>query len=300
MNILKMRYFIEVARCGSFSEAARRLYTAQPNLSKQIAQMESELGFSLFIRKHRSIELTPAGEYLYRQWKDVPDHLADDIEAARSLANRNEALCIGVLEGQDVNEVLHARLGVVSDLYPGLNVILERNSYQNLRSGLHSSHYDIIITLSFDVENEPDFSLHTLYEKTPAIAIDRHHPLSQKENLSLEDLKNEPFVVISEQESPGGYRRLIDSCAAYGFTPNIVRTPRSLESLLLCVEMGIGIAMLDQNTRLELSPYIVTIPQEAEPMAVVAVVEKEDRRPFLQDIVRILTTDTPEQRSKQP
>jgi DNA-binding transcriptional LysR family regulator len=299
MNILKMRYFIEVARCGSFSEAARRLYTAQPNLSKQIAQMEGELGFSLFIRKHRSIELTPAGEYLYRQWKDVPDHIADDIEAARALANRNEALCIGVLEGQDVNEVLHARLGVVSSLYPDLNIILERNSYQNLRSGLRSSHYDIIITLSFDVENEPGFSLHPLYEKVPAIAMDCHHPLAQKENLSLLDLKDEPFVVISEQESPGGYRRLIESCAAYGFTPNIVRAPRSLESLLLCVEMGVGIAMLDQNTRLELSPYIVTIPQNAEPMAVVAVVDQADHRPFLQDIVRILTTNTPEQRSNE-
>ena len=43
MNTMKIRYFVEVARCGSFSEAARRLYTAQPNLSKQIAQMEQEL-----------------------------------------------------------------------------------------------------------------------------------------------------------------------------------------------------------------------------------------------------------------
>jgi DNA-binding transcriptional LysR family regulator len=129
--------------------------------------------------------------------------------------------------------------------------------------------------------------------------MDCHHPLAQKENLSLLDLKDEPFVVISEQESPGGYRRLIESCAAYGFTPNIVRAPRSLESLLLCVEMGVGIAMLDQNTRLELSPYIVTIPQNAEPMAVVAVVDQADHRPFLQDIVRILTTNTPEQRSNE-
>ncbi len=289
MNILKMRYFIEVAKCGSFSEAARHLYTAQPNLSKQIAQMEQELGFSLFTRRHRSIQLTPAGEYLYKQWKEVPDHIVDDIEQARALANRGEAICIGVLEGQDINDVLHTRLGIVSSLYPQLNIALERNSYRNLRSGLRSHHYDIIITLSFDVEAEPDFVLCTLYEKSPAIAMYKTHPLAQKQDLSLVDLKDEKFIVIAEQESPGGYRRLIKSCAAHGFTPNIVRTPRSLESLLLCVEMGMGIALLDQNTRLELSPQVVTIPQDAEPMAVVAVTFDAEQRPLIQDIVRILT-----------
>ena len=51
MNLTKIRYFVEVARCGNFSEAARRLYTAQPNVSKQIAQMEQELDFSLFVRQ---------------------------------------------------------------------------------------------------------------------------------------------------------------------------------------------------------------------------------------------------------
>ena len=289
MNILKMRYFIEVARCGSFSEAARRLYTAQPNLSKQIAQLEQELGFSLFIRRHRTIQLTPAGEFLYERWKELPDRIVDDIDQARAMANRAEALCIGVLEGQDLNDVLHTRLKVVSTLYPQLNITLERNSYQNLRSGLRSHHYDVIITLSFDVEEESDFALYTLYEKSPAIAMYKTHPLAQKKDLSLEDLKDEQFIVISEQESPGGYHQLLESCADCGFVPKIVRTPRSLESLLLCVEMGMGIALLDQNTRLELSPQVVTIPQDAEPMAVVAVVLKEEQQPLVQDIVRILT-----------
>ena len=61
MNLTKIRYFVEVARCGNFSEAARRLYTAQPNVSKQIAQMEQELDFPLFVRSRRSVTLTPAG-----------------------------------------------------------------------------------------------------------------------------------------------------------------------------------------------------------------------------------------------
>lgn len=292
MNTVRMRYFIEVARRGSFSEAARRLYTAQPNLSKQIAQMEQELGFALFVRTRRSVKLTPAGEFLYEKLKDLPDQLDEIFEQARALARRGEgAISIGVLEGQDVNQVLSYRLSAVSARYPQTQITLERNSYQNLRSGLSSGHYDLIITLDFDVEDEPEFQTWVMYKKAPAIVMQKKHPLAGKQALTLDDLKNENFVVISRQESPGGYQRLIDSCTSMGFTPRIVREPRSLESLLLCVEMGMGIAMLDQNTRLELSPYITTIPQNAPPMAVVAAAMRTEQRPLVRNVVELLTRE---------
>lgn len=290
MNTMKIRYFVEVARCGSFSEAARRLYTAQPNLSKQIAQMEQELGFALFARSRRSVKLTEAGQFLFDRLQNLPDQLDEIFEQARSLARKGEAaLSIGVLEGQDVNRVLSDRLKRVAAIYPQLQINLERNSYLNLRSGLRSGHYDLIITLSFDVEDEADFQTFSLYQKSPAIAMHKSHPLAGKQSLTLSDLRNEKFVVISSQESPGGYQRLMDSCSAEGFVPNIVREPRSLESLLLCVEMGIGIALLDQNTRLAMSPDIITIPQNAPPMAVVAVIIRGEQRPVILNAVKLLT-----------
>lgn len=90
MNLTKIRYFVEVARCGNFSEAARRLYTAQPNVSKQIAQMEQELDFPLFVRSRRSVTLTPAGQLLYDYMKDMPDELEHLFDEARQLsAGRN-------------------------------------------------------------------------------------------------------------------------------------------------------------------------------------------------------------------
>ena len=210
MNTMKIRYFVEVARCGSFSEAARRLYTAQPNLSKQIAQMEQELGFALFARSRRSVKLTEAGQFLFDRLQNLPDQLDEIFEQARSLARKGEAaLSIGVLEGQDVNRVLSDRLKRVAAIYPQLQINLERNSYQNLRSGLRSGHYDLIITLSFDVEDEADFQTFSLYQKSPAIAMHKSHPLAGKQSLTLSDLRNEKFVVISSQESPGGYQRLM-------------------------------------------------------------------------------------------
>lgn len=85
--------------------------------------------------------------------------------------------------------------------------------------------------------------------------------VAKRENI-LKDISDQPFVSISREESPGGYAQLLSQCAACGFRPNIVRETSTLESLLLCVETGIGVALIDPNTRLENDGMvrIVTIP----------------------------------------
>ncbi len=289
MNLTKIRYFVEVARCGSFSEAARRLYTAQPNVSKQIAQMEQELDFPLFVRSRRTVRLTPAGRLLYEQLKDLPDQLEQLFTQARDLSRRQEQrLIIGILEGQEVSAPLLTRLSMAQERDPNLELELERNSFSNLRSGLKNGHYDMIVTLDFDVEQEEEFSTERIMVQPPAIAINRSHPLADREKLDMAQLREEDFVVISPQESPVGYARMMEQCRQAGFTPHIVRQPRSLESLILCVEMGMGVALLDQNTRLSHDSGVRTIPLPEADMYVVAAYLKDDFRPVLQQVLKLL------------
>lgn len=289
MNLMKLRYFVEVARCGNFSEAARRLYTAQPNVSKQIAQMEQELDFPLFIRSKRSVKLTPAGEMIYEHIKDLPDDLDDLFQQAKALARKNEEhLSIGILEGQDVNALLLERLSMAQQQNPKLELEMERSSYTNLRNGLKNGHYDMIVTLDFDVEDEPEFRCSRIYSQPPAIAIHKNHPLAMQPEITLEELKNEPFVVISPQESPAGYDKLVAQCQKTGFTPRVTRLPRSLESLILCVEMGVGVALLDQGTRFSHDSAVRTIPLQGEQMYVVAACMKNDYRPVLTQVMKQL------------
>ncbi len=289
MNLTKIRYFIEVARCGNFSEAARRLYTAQPNVSKQIAQLEQELDLTLFVRTKRSVQLTPAGQLLFDNLKDLPQQLEALFAEARELAHREEMrLNIGILEGQEVNSLLLTRLNLAQELMPNLELELERNSFSNLRSGLKNGNYDMIITLDFDVELESAFGVKKIAPQPPAIAINGDHPLAMETHLEMARLMGEDFVVISPQESPVGYERFILQCQKTGFTPNVVRQPRSLESLILCVEMGIGIALLNQNTRLSHDTNVRTVPIPGEDMYVVAAYLRDDSRLVLQKVLRIL------------
>lgn len=289
MNLTKIRYFVEVARCGNFSEAARRLYTAQPNVSKQIAQMEQELDFPLFVRSKRAVRLTPAGQMLYDRLKDLPEELETLFEQAHALARREETrLTIGILEGQEVNSLLLTRLNLAQILYPKLELEMERNSFSNLRSGLRNGRYDLIVTLDFDVEQETEFTCRNIYAQPPAIAINQSHPLAGLPKLEMRQLRDENFVVISPQESPVGYERLMEQCQKEGFTPNVVRQPRSLESLILCVELGVGVALLDQGTRLNYDSGVRTVPIPGADMYVVAACVKDDYRPVLQNVLKLL------------
>ncbi len=69
MTITQFEYFMAAAKYGNFSEAANRLYVSQPAISKQIQELEKELGVTLFQRKYRSVLLTPPGEIIYEQVK---------------------------------------------------------------------------------------------------------------------------------------------------------------------------------------------------------------------------------------
>ena len=115
-----------------------------------------------------------------------------------------------------------------------------------------------------------------------AIAISQNNPKSEIENLTLDMLSEESFVSISSDESPNGYAMLIKQCCEYGFKPKIVRQHKTLENLLLSVEAGDGIAILDWNTRLGKSNAVRIVPlPESDFSNVCAVYLKDNPKPLL-------------------
>lgn len=291
MNLMRIKYFVEVARWCSFSKAAQALYVSQPNLSRQIALLEQEVGFSLFQRNGKRISLTRAGEYLYNQVRDIPDHIERAVSHAETLSHREVgSLSIGVLEGQDVNLFLSERINSLRKKDPKVLIEMERNSFRNLRHGLDRGTYDVLFTMEFEMDGHPDWDSATLFRHHGAIILSKTHPLAQKENLTFADFRNEPFVAISREESQGGYNLLMQQCAECGFVPNIVREPTTMESLFLCVEMGMGVAMLDRNTRLERNTTlrIIDFP-ESRTTGLVAAWRKDNRNPLVPALIKALT-----------
>jgi DNA-binding transcriptional LysR family regulator len=129
----------------------------------------------------------------------------------------------------------------------------------------------------------------TLIRQRGAIAMSRKNPMSILENPSLSDFKDENFISISQSESQGGYEMLFEQCRNMGFEPRVIRQSSNLESLLLCVETGVGIAVLDRNTRLEKNSDIRMIPLPDSASADTVAVWKEDNNnPILSQVINIL------------
>ena len=287
MDITKLKYFTVAAECGSFSETARRLYTSQPNISRQISSLEKELGATLFFRNNQSVRLTRSGEYLYEQTKDLPTQLERVFETVRALGREDAGeLRIGLLAGQRPDREMTQRFRRFTELYPELYFTMERAGFSDLQRALTSYKFDMIITLSFDVSPSPELEIERLKtQQQPAIFVSRMSPLADR----LDDLSKAPFVVISPQESYGGYGQLLRSCRKKGFEPNIVRLADSLDSLLFYVETGVGIAILDRNTRLESDQDIRVIPiEDADSPDVVAVWLQKNTNPNIRKMVDCL------------
>lgn len=284
VNFTRIRYFVEAAKWGNFTSAAAHLYTTQPNLSKQIGILEQELGFPLFTRVNRAVRLTPAGEYLYAHWQHIPEELERDIEHARNLSRAfGGKLVVGVLE----NILMAERFRFLQEAAPGLEFELERDTFSGLTQGLADGRYDVIVTLDFEVNGVGGLCAEVLQRgQTGAIFLSKSRPKADLPDLRLEDLRDEPFVAISPKVSPGGYDLLLRQCAQAGFAPNVVRTPTTLDTLLLCVEAGEGCVILDRTTRLEYSAAVRIVPlMDGQTIDVVAAWPENNYNPAIRRLV---------------
>ena len=285
MDMTRLSYFVAAAESGSFTAAAHACYTSQPNISKQISALEAELDAKLFYRDNRSVRLTQAGEYLYKEIKELPRQLNQIFQTTQALGRADGGqLTIGLLAGQVLNSDFIDRINRFETQYPELKFSLERAGFTALREALNSYRLDMIITLSFDIEPRPELEIETLKHQGGALFISRMSPVQD-----FDDLSQAPFITISPEESYGGYQQLLRFGEQHGFEPNIVRLANSLDSLLFYVEAGVGVSILDRNTRLENDRNIRVVPMpDSEASDLIAVWRRDNNNPHIRKMVDCL------------
>ena len=285
MDLLKLRYFIAAAETGSFTGAARREFTSQPNVSKQIASLEQELNARLFHREKRAVTLTRAGEYFYEQVRRLPSEMDRIAKTTQALARSDRGdLSIGLLSGQRLSGELMEGFNRFTREHPDVHFVLERAGFAALRSALEDGQYDIILTLSFDIPDNNDWEITPILKQSVAVFVSRMSPIAD-----VSELADAPFVAISPKESFGGFEQLLRFCRSRGFEPNIVRLADSLDSLLFYVEAGVGVAVLDRNTRLETDRSIHTVPLvDQEASDIIAVRRRGNPNPHIDKMLACL------------
>lgn len=280
ITLLQIEYFNAAARHLNFTEAARSLYVSQPALSKQIAHLEAEIGVQLFIRTKRNVRLTPAGAVLLQELQEVTDRITGALEKARRPdLGAYSSLSIGVLDAMDTGSFLPAILKDFRSANPNVRLSLERQGFRTLRERLVGGELDLVFTLSFEVEHLPGILWDTVNRQLGCLAMAASDPMANQQGLTLKDFRDRDFVIISREESPNGFDGIIQLCRRYGFTPNIVKQLPNIESVLLSVEAGLGVALVDSRIQAHNRDHFRFVAVDDDALSAVMAWRKDNLNP---------------------
>jgi DNA-binding transcriptional LysR family regulator len=242
MELRHLRYFVAVAEEENISRAALKLHVSQPGISRQIHDLEDEIGFSLFERRGKTVRLTVAGKIFFSEARDILQHTAEAVEKARaSLASRVE-INVGFIPSL-TTEILPPALRAFRGSFPGVRVTLRDLFPEEALPLLHERKLDIALTLLREkLPCELEMKEVALYE--PCVFVGKTHPLAKSKFISLNQVASEPVATYSRKDHPGFHKHFKKLFASVGRTPRIGSEHNSVSSLLAAVSSGNEVALL--------------------------------------------------------
>lgn len=257
MTLNQLKYFIAVVRCLSFTEAAKSLFMTQPALSRQIKAMEAELGTQLFIRDKKTLKLTPGGSALYSKLPDFLRQYEEMMEDARN-ANRDfeGQLRIGFLDIYDASSLFPPVVEAFQRNHGGIRLTMERFSLGELPERLYEGKLDIICTYGFSLFDKPDLVTVNVQKFDSCVMFNKDHPLANKPDLTMDDLRQERFIQLDSEASQEGYQYIANLISRGGISPEVQYVEKN-DDVLLWVEMGCGIAVTSDRTVERHNPKVV-------------------------------------------
>jgi LysR family transcriptional regulator, transcription activator of glutamate synthase operon len=258
MELRQLIYFVEVAKREHVSEAADTLHVAQSAISRQIANLEAELGVQLFEREGRNVKLTPIGKYFLPHAEAVlraVENAKQQIE--EYLDPEHGTIKIG-FPSSLASHTLPMVISSFKDEHPHVKFHLRQGSYHFLIEAVKNRELDLAFIGPVPTD-EKELKGEILFMESFAVLLPLHHHLAKRERLALNELRNEPFVTF-----PKGYvlhTIVINACRQAGFSPIISSEGEDLDAIKGLVSAGIGVTLLPENTFYDTMPrYTVKIP----------------------------------------
>jgi len=239
MDLAQLRVFLTVAREGSFSRAAEKLYRTQPGVSIVIRKLEEVVGQPLFVRGARAAKLTDAGELLHDYAERIL-HLRDEIQRGMEDLKglRQGQLSLGVNESS-----IHALLPALARfrrLYPDVRMAVRRTFSRDIPREVLNYRLDLGV-ISF-VPQEEKLSAAEIFRDELTFVVPPRHRLARRRTVDIADLGRETFVAHIV-ESP--YRRRVMQLFAKHQVPLNMRVELpTIESIKRFVQMGMGVAIV--------------------------------------------------------
>ena len=197
MEYKKISYFITVAETLSFTRAAERLFVSQQTITKQIAQLEEELGVKLLERTTRSVSLTPIGKLCYEKFSVINAEIDDAVaQIKQATAQRAQQISVGFFSSFSSDGIIRPIMDKLRDTAPDVVFNVQMYDLYELQEKLFEGDIDICITTSNKWRMWKDVTVKQRISEPFYIVLSSSHPLAKKSALTDEDLKSETFFRI--------------------------------------------------------------------------------------------------------
>lgn len=251
MELRQIQYFIEVAKREHVTEAAISLHVAQSAVSRQIFNLESELGVDLFIREGRNVRLTPIGKIFLNHMEKAMMVIEN---AKRDIGEYIDPDRGTVRIGFPSSLAAHTLPTVISafrDSHPNVNFTLSQGSYHSLIAAVVKGDLGMAL-LGPLPKNEKKVKGDILFLEKIVALLPVKHPLANKKSLKLNELQHDSFVLF-----PNGYilRDIVfNACTQFGFQPNVSFEGEDIDAIKGLVSAGLGVTLIPEITLIDNIP----------------------------------------------
>lgn len=246
MEIRHLLYFKIVAEELHFRKAATRLFISQPPLSRQIRELEEELGVQLFLRNNKRVSLTDAGKY----FKTEVDEVLARLEESKRIVKQIHAGESGEFKIGYISSVYQTYLAEVlksmHQLFPFIKTSLYEVPTITQIHELEQGKLDVGI-LRAPVHSEK-LTLKSLFFDPFVVVIPASGQFNTHQELVLL-IKNSPFIFFNKEFAPQYSDRLLEICERMGFKPDITHEANNVHSILQLVEAGLGVSILPASLK---------------------------------------------------
>lgn len=261
MELRHLRYFVAVGEEQHYGRAAQRLRVAQPALSRQIQDLEEELGFKLFDRLARGVKISEAGKLFLKDARNVLEQVREAaLRAKRVAVGQAGTLRVGFVESISWHGVVPDSLREFRERQPDVELQLRPLSSLEQIEAVEAGRLDagFVFTIAIISRELAQLEVAVLHLM---LAVPKGHALTKSRNVRLRDLKDASFIWFPRRESPVYYDRLMNECFRGGLkSPHIVQEAVNEATILSLVSCRMGVSFVSSATQWRCPQGVVLLP----------------------------------------
>ena len=261
MELRHLRYFVAIGEEQHYGRAAHRLRVAQPALSRQIQDLEEELGFNLFDRLPRGVRLNSAGKLFLEDARRILQEISEAaLRAGRVARGRSGTLRVGFTENSCWRGVVPESFRRFRELQPDAELQLQPSASVEQIEAIRSGRLDAGF-LNFMPKSDPELDQLLVAIQHVELAAPKGHPLTRLKKVRLRDLTDAPFVWFPRWPSPAFYDRMMHACYRGGLkSPRIIQEGLNEATILSLVSSGLGVGWVLGTARWRCPETVVVLP----------------------------------------